>query len=263
MLDKEAWKEQCRVNARSLESEITHFQSDYSKPLGLGRHKFWAHARQISAMCKMPLFREDRERLWAAYSAACEEMKHARTRVLEARRADSREKRKLVMSKIREAHFQAEAAATSAEFAEADALLGEALAWMKNGWEGFNAMTQLISPIVGGSGILTPEDRDDCWDAWKEAKELLRLRRDEFYAKVRTARAVRWRDWIEQNDEFIEKLQTEIDECEELERNARTEDFADRIRSRIDAKLQKISDLERRNEEFETKIADAESRLSF
>jgi hypothetical protein len=49
------------------------------------------------------------------------------------------------MSKIREAYFQAKEAADSAEFAQADALLSEALAWMKNGWEGFNTITQLTS----------------------------------------------------------------------------------------------------------------------
>jgi len=34
--DKEAWREQCRLNARSLESEINRLQIDYSDPLG-----FW------------------------------------------------------------------------------------------------------------------------------------------------------------------------------------------------------------------------------
>jgi hypothetical protein len=75
MFDKEVWKEQCRVNARSLESEIGRLQHDYSALLILEpRYKeFWEHARRISAMFKMPLFREDRERLWSAYSTACED----------------------------------------------------------------------------------------------------------------------------------------------------------------------------------------------
>jgi hypothetical protein len=40
------------------------------------------------------------------------------------------------------AYFRAKGAASSAEPAEADALLGEALAWVKNGWEAFQAKTQ-------------------------------------------------------------------------------------------------------------------------
>jgi hypothetical protein len=106
MLDKEAWKEQRRVNACSLESEINRLRSDYSDPLGFWRRydEFWAHARRISAMFKTlkPLFQEDRERLWAAYSTASEEMKRTQAREQESQRTDSWEKRELVMSKIRE-----------------------------------------------------------------------------------------------------------------------------------------------------------------
>jgi predicted nucleic acid-binding Zn-ribbon protein len=133
---------------------------------------------------------------------------------------------------------------------------------MKNGWEGFNTITQLISPILS-SGIMTREDREECWSSWKEAQELLRLRRDEYYTEVRASRIGRWKDWVEQNENMIETLRGEIDGCEELERNARTEEFADRVRGRIEAKSQKISDLERRNGELESKIDEIESRLGY
>jgi hypothetical protein len=252
------------VNARSLESEINGLQSDYRDPLDLIRPRydeFWAHARRIAEMFKTlkPLFHEDRERLWAAFSATCEEMKATQTREREARLKDSREKRDLVMSKIREAYSQANGAASSAEFAEADALLADALAWMKNGWEGFNTVTQLVSSALS-TGIMTPEHRVECWTEWKEAKQLLRLRRDEFYAEIRTRCVGQWRGWVEQNEEFIETLQAEIDHCEELARNARTEEFAEAVRGWIESKASKISNLERRNEELGLKIADAASQ---
>ncbi len=228
MLDKEVWKERCRENARTLETEINRLQSDYGDLLGLFWRRydeFWAHARRISEMFKTlkPLFQEDRERLWAAYSTVCEDMKQAQGRERKSQEADSHEKRELVMSKIREAYFQAKEAADSAEFAQADALLSEAVAWMRNGWEGFNTITQLLTLRPG---IMTREDREECWVKWKEAKELLRLRRDEFYADMRAARAGRWHDWVEENDELIETLRTEIDECEELERDARSGNVA-------------------------------------
>jgi hypothetical protein len=129
---------------------------------------------------------------------------------------------------------------------------------MKYGWEGFNTVTQLISGILS-SGIMTREDREACWTEWKEAKELLRLRRDEFFAKIRATRAGRLPDWLEENDELIEELQAEVDACENLERNARTEEFADRVRGRIEAKAAKIANLEKRNEELEKKIAQVEN----
>jgi hypothetical protein len=264
--DKETWKEQCREHARNLTHEINHLQSGYTDPLGVWRRcsDFWEQARRISAMFKTlkPLFQEDRERLWSAFSTACEDTRKVQAREPEARLNDSREKRDLVMSKIREACFQAKGACDSAEFAQADALLSEALAWMKNGWDGFNTVTQLINSMLS-TGIMTREDREECWAEWKEAQELLRLRRDEYYAEIRARRLCRWRAWVEQNEEFIDTLRSEIDHCEELERNARTEDFADRVRARIEAKSQKISDLERKNGELESKIDEVESRLSY
>ena len=157
------------------------------------------------------------------------------------------------MSKIREGYFQAKGASSSAEFAEADALLAEALAWMKNGWDGFNTITQLISSALS-TGIMTREDREQCWAKWKEAKELLRLRRHEFYAAGRAQRVSQWRYWIEQNENRMEALQAQVDRYEELERSARTEEFAQRMRERIEEKIQTISRLERRNQELEMKL---------
>src|ERR1700680_2675556 len=51
--------------------------------------------------------------------------------------------------------------------------------------------------------------------------------------------------------------------CEELGRTAHTEEFpADRVRERIEAKSQKDFDLERENEQLESKIAEAEGRAA-
>ena len=73
------------------------------------------------------------------------------------------------LAKIREAYFQAKEDADSDEFAEADALLSEALAWMKNGWEGFNTITRLISSALS-SGSMTWEDRTYCWASGNRPK---------------------------------------------------------------------------------------------
>jgi hypothetical protein len=45
-------------------------------------------------------------------------------------------------------------------------------------------------------------------------------------------------------------------ECEELERTACSEEFAERVRSWIEAKPQEIANLEGKNEELEMKIAE-------
>jgi hypothetical protein len=43
--------------------------------------------------------------------------------------------------------------------AKGDALLGEALAWMKNGWEGFNTRHSVDQPSLCSSGIMTRRPR--------------------------------------------------------------------------------------------------------
>jgi hypothetical protein len=58
---------------------------------------------------------------------------------------------------------------------------------------------------------MTREDREECWAEWKEAQELLRLRRDEYYAAMRVARVGRWRDWLEHNRDLVETLRGEIE----------------------------------------------------
>jgi hypothetical protein len=68
-----------------------------------------------------------------------------------------------------------------------------------------------------------------------------------------------WRYWIEQNETRMEALQAQVDRYEELEQSARTEKFAQRMRERIEEKIQTISRLERRNQELEMKLADAAS----
>ncbi len=83
MWDKDAWKESCRRNAHNFDSEISRLRSDYGDPLGLTHfqyREFWDHTRRIPAIFKESLFREDRERLWAAYSVSCEATEKARPR---------------------------------------------------------------------------------------------------------------------------------------------------------------------------------------
>src|SRR5579885_350108 len=254
------WAQQCRSNAQSVEAEIERLENAHGDSLGLRDFDydgFWAHARQIIELFKSlkPIAGPDRERLWAKYSSACAEAKRAQQRERESRQADSRQKRDLVMSKIKEAYFQAKGAHSAAEFAQADALLREALDWLKNGWEGFDIVTRLLSL---SSGRMLREDREECWAAWKEAKALLQLRRDEFFSELRAhlgARVERWRDFVANNEGLIEIIEAEIDRCQELEQNARTEEFADRMRERIEEKTRKIADLQARNEEIENRIA--------
>ena len=58
---------------------------------------------------------------------------------------------------------------------------------------------------------MTREDCEESWTEWKEAKALPRLRREEYYAELRTRQICRWRAWVEQNEELVDTLRIEID----------------------------------------------------
>jgi uncharacterized protein YaaN involved in tellurite resistance len=72
----------------------------------------------------------------------------------------------------------------------------------------------------------------------------------------------RWTELYEKNEDVVAKLEQQIEECEEMESNAKSDDFAERVRGWIDEKMAKIRDIQRTNRELEEKIRSAKSKLS-
>jgi hypothetical protein len=169
-----------KVNAEGIEKEIEALQSRLRETTGsLG--SFWDHVKKINELFKSlkPLLAEDRRKLWAQLEGVCTEAKERQAenqRNWEKRKGVSANKRSLVESKIREAYFQARGGSSASELAKAGELLKTALEWMKTGWSGFTATTQLFA-LDDGKMIKT--DHDACWERWKEANEMLQSRRQE------------------------------------------------------------------------------------
>jgi ElaB/YqjD/DUF883 family membrane-anchored ribosome-binding protein len=172
-INHERRNEQAKSNASSIEHEIESLKQNHrGQP-----HEFWAHAKEISGMFKMlkPLLQEDREALWAEFSSICESAK----REMESRQDHSKQKRDIIESKIQEARYQAQGAGTFSELSEAKSMLNEALQWMKDGWGGFNIPTEMFQTLLGNEGKLLREDRDQCWEKWKEANDAIKYKRQE------------------------------------------------------------------------------------
>lgn len=165
-----------KSNAKAIENEIDKLKNGHWNFFRRQYNEFWSHSKEITEMFRTlkPLAPSDRERLWEKVSLIREEAKRNQTREREARLADSKIKRDLVNSKIKDAYHYAKGASNSSDLSKAKSLLNEALEWMKDGWGGFNAMTQIVSHT---EGKLTKEDRDICWQNWKEANETIRERR--------------------------------------------------------------------------------------
>jgi hypothetical protein len=155
-------------NADTLESEISILEYSHYLYSRLQFGEFWEHANKIKELFKelKPLRREDRERLWVRYGAACEKAKKEKEQYYKG----SPIKRSLIEGKIKDA-VNAASDLTEAGIAEARRMLDEARAWMNDGWSGFSTFTQIESIVTGNEGALTKADRDACWEAWKEAQQ--------------------------------------------------------------------------------------------
>jgi hypothetical protein len=337
--DHDKGNELAKSNAGTIEYEIETLKNGHQNFFKRQYREFWTHAKEISGMFKTmkPLLREDRERLWAKFNSICEEVKRTQEREKVSRRIDSKQKRDLVESKIKEAYYQAKGARSSSDLSQAKSLLNEALQWMKNGWGGFNVATQLTSL---SEGKLTREDRDQCWEKWKEANEVIKFRRQEFWesnynyfrskasdalnmahydnprevkSKVKDVQREikgtqmskpqfqkihellddawqkansrleeayregqrkhkewhdrmedhieRWRELIQKNEDVISRIEEQIDRCQDMERDARSPEFANTVRGWIEEKYRKISDIRETNRELEEKIRTVKSKI--
>jgi len=333
--------EESKSNASTLQREIERLKNGHWNMFKRQYREFWDHAKEISGMFKTlkPLLPEDRERLWTEFNSICEEVKTVSKRESESKRTDSKNKRDLVESKIKEAYYQAKGARTSSELSEAKALLSKALDWMKNGWGGFNISTQIVSSMFS-EGKMLKVDSDACWEQWKEANEVIKSRRQELcetnynhfrskasdsintthYGDAREAKSKvrdiqremkgtqmsksqfqeirgllddawqkansrlqeafregqrkheewlsrtqghieRWNDLIQKNEDVISRIEEQIDRCRDMERDAKSSEFAETVRGWIEEKYSKISDIRETNRELEEKIRSANNKI--
>ena len=211
---------------------------------------------------------------------------------------------------------------------------------MKGGWGGFNVSTDLVETALGNEGKLSSEDRDQCWEKWKEANEVIKFRRQELwesnynhfrskasdalntahYGEPREAKSKvkdiqremkgtqmskaqfqeihnllddawrkassrlkeayrerqrkheewrdrmqehteRWRSLVQKNEDVISRIENQIDKCQEMERNARSPEFANTVRGWIEEKYRKISKIRETNIELEEKISSVKSKI--
>jgi hypothetical protein len=165
------------TNAAKLQSELEDLQSRlWATP---NYREFWAHVKEINQLFKAlkPIAPESRQRLWADLSSVCQQAKRQQEREVQKRKGISEQKMQLVQSKLSEAYHQVKGSRSAGDLADAREMLNTALAWMKNGWSGFTATTELFAL---NDGRMTKSDHDACWQRWQEVNEALRARRREF-----------------------------------------------------------------------------------
>lgn len=261
------WRAAGGENAKRLEHAIDGMRSD------LASHRFpdfWRHVKDVSALFKelKPLAREDRERLWSAFGSLCEQAKSQQGQTQQRRENTSRQKRELVESKLSEAYYQAKGSKSSADVKIADQLLAEALSWMKPGWSQVSVGDDLFHL---SDGRMTNSDHDACWERWKEIKETIKWKRQEFHeewqrkqdawrASMQEARS-RTIDRIDKARSVIRRLEDQIDHCHDLKGGAKSWDFESKVQGWIDEKRDKIRDIEESIRRDEDRITDIDRKL--
>jgi hypothetical protein len=105
-------------------------------------------------------------------------------------------------------------------------------------------------------------------DAWERAiskinkiREEKRRTHEEWLSRMED-HVERWTDLIEKNEGLISGLEDQIDRLEVEARYARSNEYADRVRSWIEEKYQMIRDIRETNRESEEKIRSVKSRMN-
>ncbi len=176
---KEDLTGQSKENAGYLGKEIDRLEAGYWDNLKFDYNAFWERAKQISAAFKerKPLSKEDRERLWGKFDNICKETKRRQNQEWSTRRLQSKNKKELIETRIREASNYIGGAYNNEHLSKSKSLLNEALEIMKDGWSGRSALEQIINDVTGDIGNLLREDRESCWQKWREANQALYYKR--------------------------------------------------------------------------------------
>jgi hypothetical protein len=165
-MGQDDWREASQRNAKLLADEIDRLDGGHWS-IGLRQWgSFWAHVKEINQLFKTtkPLAPEDRSRLFERLSEICEAAKEGITRSFDG----SSQKRNVVEGKIDDAASCTRADLSEENLEKARERLDEARQWMTDGWKEFNATTQLLT---FNEGKMTREDRDACWQKWKQAND--------------------------------------------------------------------------------------------
>lgn len=98
-------------------------------------------------------------------------------------------------------------------------------------------------------------------EAWKVASDTASQRHHDWRERME-GHIQRWTELVEKNEGVIDRLEQQIEACEEMEANARSDEFAGTVRGWIEEKLDKIRDIRQTNEELEERIESVKGKLS-
>jgi len=175
-LPRDEYLKLCRHNAESITEELDSLEREHRSDDDLVRAKdFFAHAGRIRILFKqLKLQHFERQQLWERLNNICDDAR----RSLDQWKERSGRKRESIMTFFDDVHWKIEAAEEPQLLHEASAVLEKALLAMKNGWEHREFIDRYITEtFTTDPGILTAEDRQACFERYKEVREELACKR--------------------------------------------------------------------------------------
>ena len=250
-------------NAREIESAIAELESDYGSGFFQSFDRafsgdqadydsFWARQREIRQLFKeYRLWRQDREELWERLNKLCDDVRELHE--------SQKDQRRMLLDSNRDTIAQA---------------LSN-LAWIHNfNWmndmlygpdlKDFWADAKEVSELFRETKPLRKDDREELWDEFQglcDRARDIQEEKNEAWRERMEEHIDRWRALIDKNEEVIERLRGQIEHCEDIRADARTDDFADEVQGWIDEKERKIDDIEATNSELWRKISEVEAKL--
>ncbi len=168
----EKWIAQEKTNIEAVEDRLEELSLKLKTTTNFQYKTFWDEANEIPALIESlsPLPPNDKDRLMDEYDRVCKGMKRKQEQEWQARKGQSQENRIAIENKIQEALTYAEGAGDDTQaLTKAQAMLKEAITWLKDKGENDSASTE---PIPSGS-VLMREDQQSCWDKWRAANDLV------------------------------------------------------------------------------------------
>jgi len=98
-------------------------------------------------------------------------------------------------------------------------------------------------------------------EAWKRASHHQESRHSEWLERQRGNVSYK-QSLIDKNEEYISRLEAQIEKCQDMESDARSEDFANTVRGWIEEKYDKIANVRSRIADLEAEIREIEHKLS-
>jgi hypothetical protein len=116
-------------------------------------------------------------------------------------------------------------------------------------WQ-FEEVREILNEAYNAASVAQEERHRE----WERKQQEWRSRMEEARSKKQGL--------IEKNRDFIQRLERQISDCDDMIRNARSSEHQSRVQGWIDEKTDKIRDIERFNRELEDQISEIDTKLN-